>query len=172
MVQHEAPELALSDRRFHFIFPLSSLTRLHHRNSSWLKVVHIGVNEKHQRSRRRDGMDILSKSWSSCGISSSNSPNVGASALSRRRSRSYSSAARTTTTGCPLRVTCCGSSARAAFTMALNLLLASCNGHSVNSFLWFDGMARRSDWSIHQVAVRRYGQGCGEGLGACQAKKC
>ena len=103
---------------------------------------HVGVQEKHHRSNGRAVIDSRLNSWSSCGISRSSSPRVGASDLSRRQSRSYSSAASTTTAGCPRRVTRCGSPASAALTRALNLFFASCRGHSRHYKLRLDVLAR------------------------------
>ena len=67
---------------------------------------HVCVKEKRHRSCGLLGRDRRSNSRSSCGISNSSSPRVGALDFSKRRSRAYSSAASTTTAGCPRRVTC------------------------------------------------------------------
>ena len=67
---------------------------------------HVCVEEKRHRSCGLLGRDRRSNSRSSWGISKSSSPRVGALDFSKRQSRAYSSAASTTTAGCPRRVTC------------------------------------------------------------------
>ena len=52
VVQHEAPELALSDGSFHFPLP-SSLARVQDRNSGWLKVTHIAGHDSQSVLKRR-----------------------------------------------------------------------------------------------------------------------
>jgi hypothetical protein len=60
---------------------------------------HVRVKEKLHRSCGLLGRDRRSNPRSSCGISKSSSPRVGALDLSKRQSRAYSSAASTTTAG-------------------------------------------------------------------------
>ena len=66
MVQHEAPELALPDGSFHFVFPLSSLTRVKHRNTGWLKVTHVASNDSQSVLKRRRGYEKVGAVVADC----------------------------------------------------------------------------------------------------------
>ena len=123
-------------------------------SASRIRNWHIRIKQEHHKSSGRAEIDSRSNSPSSCGICTSNSPRLGPAALSARHSRSYSSAACTTTAGCPRRITRCGPPASAAFTSALNLFLASCKDHStMSSSRWTNCLGLQSfGTGIFQVA--------------------